>query len=116
MQTKARITACRHLETFHPGKAYIYKYDLLVSVMCEVWLLKSNADETDKEVTFVYVYGRWLKRLQVSVGPDALYWYIYLKFFSFVLTPLEFHLRIVGTYLYLYIFTPSLRVIVPKMQ
>ena len=33
MQTKARITACRHLETFHPGKAYIYKCDLLVSVM-----------------------------------------------------------------------------------
>ena len=24
--------------------------------------------DTDKEVTFVYVYGRWLKRLQVSVG------------------------------------------------
>jgi len=35
--------------------------------MCEVWLLKNNANETDKEVTFVYVYGRWLKILQVSV-------------------------------------------------
>ena len=39
-------------------------------MMCEVWLLKSNANETDKEVTFVYVYGRWLKRLKVSVGAD----------------------------------------------
>ena len=27
--------------------------------------------ETDKEVTFVYVYGRWLKRLQVSVDHKA---------------------------------------------
>jgi len=36
-------------------------------MMCEVWLLKNNANETDKEVKFVYVYGRWLKRLQVSV-------------------------------------------------
>ena len=35
---------------------------------CEVWSLKSNANETDKEVTFVYAYGPWLKRLKVSVG------------------------------------------------
>ena len=38
---------------------------LLVScrMMCKVWSLKSSANETDKEVTFVYVYGPWLKRL-----------------------------------------------------
>ena len=41
MQTKARIMACRHLETFHPCTAYIYKCDLLVSVMPhDVWLMK----------------------------------------------------------------------------
>ena len=41
MQTKARITACRHLETFDLGTAYIYKCDLLVSVMLhDVWLMK----------------------------------------------------------------------------
>ena len=46
---------------------------MLVSVMPhDVWgvVAQSNANETDKEVTFVYVYGRWLKRLQVSVGPN----------------------------------------------
>ena len=41
MQAKARITACKHLETFDPGTAYKYKCDLLVSVMLhDVWLMK----------------------------------------------------------------------------
>ena len=60
------ITACRHLESFEPGTVYIYKCDLLVSVMphdVRGGSLKSNANETDNEVTYVYVYGPRFKRL-----------------------------------------------------
>ena len=40
----------------------------VLEMMCEVWSLKSNANETDKEVTLMYVYGPRLKILWVSVG------------------------------------------------
>lgn len=52
-------------------RPYIYTNVTFLPVscrmMCEVWLLKKNTNETDKEVKFVYVYRRWLKRIQVSV-------------------------------------------------
>ena len=51
-----------------------YTYTNVTSLSVSLALLLNDhtshimRHETDKEVTFVYVYGPWLKRLQVSVG------------------------------------------------
>ena len=48
----ARIRAYRHLETFDPGTAYIYKCDLLVRFMPhDVWLMKLTRR------SHLYMYG-----------------------------------------------------------